>query len=185
MNKDDLILPQLFFTGNSLVGNRVEKITRNIKDLKGIFQDEAAFQASDPEQVAYEVSSHMTVAEGTPGGLYFGITYLYPGKIGNEYMMTKGHYHANIDRAEYYWGLTGEGMLIYMDSNRKVWGEKMFPGSLHYIPGGVAHRVANTGSRLLSFAACWPSDAGHNYEEITVNGFARRLVEINGVPNLI
>lgn len=120
MNKDDLILPQLFFTGNSLVGNRVEKITRSIKDLKGIFQDEAAFQASDPEQVAYEVSSHMTVAEGIPGGLYFGITSLYPGKIGNEYMMTKGHYHANIDRAEYYWGLTGEGMLICMDSNRKV-----------------------------------------------------------------
>ena len=32
--------------------------------------------------------------------------------------------------------------------------------------GGVAHRVANTGNSVLSFAACWPSDAGHNYEEI-------------------
>ena len=62
-------------------------------------------------QLAYEVSSFLPEKEGTPGGLYFGITYLYPGKVGNEYMMTKGHYHANVDRAEFYWGLEGEGML--------------------------------------------------------------------------
>ncbi len=117
--------------------------------------------------------------------MYFGITYLYPGKVGNEYMMTKGHYHANVDRAEFYWGLEGEGMLILMDGQRNVWAEHVFPGSLHYIPGGVAHRMANTGSSLFSFAACWPSDAGHNYAEIAENGFSARLMEVNGVPHLI
>lgn len=185
MNKSNINLPTLFFTANHLVGDGVDNITRQIKDLKGIFQDKEAFNQMNPDEVAYEVSSFLPVGEGTPGGLYFGITYLHPGKVGNEYFMTKGHFHANIDRAEYYWGLTGEGMLLFMDEERNVWAEKMFPGSLHYIPGGMAHRVANTGSRLLSFAACWPSDAGHNYEEIATNGFARRLVEKNGVPHLI
>ena len=55
---------------------------------------------------------------------------------------------------------------------------------LHYIPGGVAHRVANTGNSVLSFAACWPSDAGHNYEEIANKGFSARLVEVDGTPKL-
>ena len=41
--------------------------------------------------LAYEVSSFLPEQEGTPGGLYFGITYLHPGKVGNEYFMTKGH----------------------------------------------------------------------------------------------
>ena len=107
------------------------------------------------------------------------------GKVGNEYFMTKGHFHANIDRAEFYWGLEGEGMLILMDQLRRVWAERIFPGSLHYIPGGVAHRMANTGNTLFSFAACWPSDAGHNYREIADHGFAARLLEVDGKPQLI
>ena len=67
--------------------------------------------------------------------------------------MSKGHFHANIDRAEFFWGLEGEGMLILMDQLRRVWAARVFPGSLHYIPGGVAHRMANTGNTLFSFAA--------------------------------
>ena len=78
----------------------------------------------------------------------------------------------------------GEGMLILMDRERNTWAERMMPGSLHYIPGGVAHRVANTGNSVLSFAACWPSDAGHNYEEIANKGFSARLVEVDGTPKL-
>ena len=35
----------------------------------------------------------------------------------------------------------------------------------------VAHRVANIGYSVLSFAACWPSDAGHDYQVILENGF--------------
>lgn len=50
--------------------------------------------------------------------------------------MTKGHFHANMNRGEYYWGVEGEGRLIMMDQNRSGLEERMFPGSLHYIPGG-------------------------------------------------
>ncbi len=72
-----------------------------------------------------------------------------------------------------------------MSRDRRVRTEKMHPGSLHYIPAHTAHRVANTGSALLSFGACWPSDAGHDYEEIARNGFAARLVNRDGKPRLV
>ena len=136
------------------MGERVENVSRTLGDLRGIFADVDAFSRMPQNMPAYEVSSFLPEQEGTPGGLYFGITYLHPGKVGNEYFMTKGHFHANIDRAEFYWGLEGEGMLILMDQLRRVWAERIFPGSLHYIPGGVAHRMANTGNTLFSFSAC-------------------------------
>ena len=140
----EIVFPRLFFTGNRLLGERVENVSRTLGDLRGIFADIDAFSRMPQNMPAYEVSSFLPEQEGTPGGLYFGITYLHPGKVGNEYFMTKGHFHANIDRAEFYWGLEGEGMLILMDQSRRVWAERVFPGSLHYIPGGVAHRMANT-----------------------------------------
>lgn len=177
--------PRLFLSGNLLQGEGVEKQHRRLKDLADVFKEEQAYRAMNPETLVYEVSSFLPVPEGTPGGLYFGLTHIYPGKVGSEYFMTKGHFHALIDRAEYYWGLQGEGVLILMNEAREVWAEKMFPGSLHFIPGRVAHRVANTGNQLLSFGASWPADAGHNYEEIRKNGFARRLMDNNGIPELI
>ena len=149
----EIVFPRLFFTGNRLLGERVENVSRTLGDLRGIFADVDAFSRMPQNMPAYEVSSFLPEQEGTPGGLYFGITYFHPGKVGNEYFMTKGHFHANIDRAEFYWGLEGEGMLILMDQLRRVWAERIFPGSLHYIPGGVAHRMANTGNTLFSFAA--------------------------------
>ena len=185
MENMEIVFPRLFFTGNRLLGERVENVSRTLGDLRGIFADVDAFSRMPQNMPAYEVSSFLPEQEGTPGGLYFGITYLHPGKVGNEYFMTKGHFHANIDRAEFYWGLDGEGMLILMDQLRRVWAERVFPGSLHYIPGGVAHRMANTGNTLFSFAACWPSDAGHNYREIADHGFAARLLEVDGKPQLI
>lgn len=185
MEHKERIYPQLFFTEKILTGRGVRKVSRCLGDLEGIFADGEAYAKLPKDRPAYDVSSFLPEKEGTPGGLYFGITYLYPGKVGDEYIMTKGHFHAHRDRAEYYWGLEGEGMLILMDENRKVWAEQVVPGSLHYIPGGVAHRMANTGNGVFSFAACWPSDAGHNYEEIAVKGFAARLVEIDGEPQLI
>lgn len=181
----NLIFPKLIFNGKELIGECVDKSSRRLFELQDIFEDKLAIQNMDLKQEIYNVSSVLPVKEGTTGGLFMGITCLMPGKVGNEYFMTKGHFHSNVDRAEFYWGVEGEGALILMNEARDVWVERMFPGSLHYIPGGVAHRVANIGKKVLTFAACWPSDAGHNYEIIAQNGFARRLKEINGKPQLV
>ncbi len=167
-----------------LEGKNITKSEKRIKDLGNVFANEAARQLINPDLLVYNVQAHLPVKEGTPGGLYFGTTIIQPGKVGNEYFMTRGHFHANADRAEYYWGVQGEGMLILMDEYRTTWAEKMFPGSLHYIGAKIAHRVANTGETPLIFGACWPSDAGHNYEEIELQGFSARLLEIEGKPFL-
>ena len=177
--------PEVIFSGTSLLGKPVQKLTRTIGDLKGLFADEKAFEQHDANQIAYEVESYFPVPEGTEGGLFIGITRLQPGTIGYEYMMTKGHSHVLENRAEFYWCIEGEGIMLFMDKDRNVRAEKMFPGSLHYIKGHTAHRVANTGETVLSFGACWPSDAGHNYDSIAKNGFAKRLMKVNGEPQLV
>lgn len=165
-------------------GKDVISSEKRIKHLNGVFQDAAALKSMDPEKVVYNVWAHLPENEGTIGGLFFGTTMIYPGKVGNEYFMTRGHFHENIDTAEYYWGINGDGVLILMDEERNIWAEKMEKGSLHYIQRGVAHRVANVGTEPLIFNACWPSDAGHNYGEIDQNGFSARLIDVNGKPFL-
>ena len=182
---ETITLPKVIFSGTTLIGRSVEKLIRTIGDLKGLFEDQKAFGEQDPGRIAYEVESYFPVPEGTEGGLFFGVTRLQPGMIGNEYLMTKGHSHVVENRAEFYWGIEGEGMMLFMDKDRNMWAEKMAPGSLHYIKGFTAHRVANTGASVLSFGACWPSDAGHNYGLIAKNGFSKRLMKINGEPQLV
>ena len=99
--------------------------------------------------------------------------------------MTRGHFHHEFISSEYYWCVEGEGMLILMNTDREIRAEKMRPGSLHYIPGNIAHRVANTGTGKLVFNACWTAEAGHDYETINQQGFSARLLEVEGKPQLV
>ena len=160
-------------------------VRRTLGDLAGVFADEAARCALPADRLAYLVVAHYPVPEGTAGGLFFGTSHVEPGRVGDEYMMTKGHFHARRDTAEYYWGLRGTGVLILMDEQRRCWAERVFPGSLHYIPGRVAHRLANTGADILSVGACWPSEAGHDYASIAQLGFSARLRCVQGEPRLV
>lgn len=169
----------------TLCGAGITETTRRLGDLAGVFADEQARQALPQDRVAYRVLAHMTVPEGKEGGLYFGTSYLEPGLVGEEYFITKGHLHAKLDTGEYYWGLAGEGALILMDEARRCWAERVFPGSLHYIPGKVAHRLANTGNTTLAVGACWLSESGHDYRTITERGFSARLLRVDGQPRLV
>lgn len=168
----------------SLKGEPITYQHRVLKDVASIFLDQDAIKKMPTKALVYHVQSWLPVDEGTRGGLSFGTSTILPGKVGNEYFMTKGHFHSLSDRAEFYWGVQGEGMLILMDRDRNTWAEEVYPGSLHYIGGEIAHRLANTGYENLIVGACWPSDAGHDYQEIAVNGFSARLVETDGKPVL-
>ncbi len=177
--------PPVGYDGRFLTGNAVEQAVKTIKDVRDIFSDAASGRQLPDERVVYEVASYLPVPQGTSGGLFFGITYIHPGTVGNEYFMTRGHFHQLSDRAEYYWCIEGEGMLILMDRQRSTRAERMYQGSLHYIDAGIAHRTANTGSSILSFGACWPADAGYDYESISRDGFSKILINDNGSPALI
>ena len=179
------VLPDIEFINDNLKGASVIKKSTRIGDLKDVFADEATRAGLSQETIIYNVEVYFPVDEGTEGGLFFGITKIQPGQIGNEYYMTRGHFHAISNRGEFYWGIKGHGKLILMSRSRHTWTADMHPGSLCYIPAHTAHRVANTGTDELSFGACWPSDAGYNYEEIAQHGFSARLLNINGEPQLI
>ena len=173
------------YSNGEIKGKNVIHIKKYLKDLSNIFGDEEAFSKIDGDALIYEVQAILPVDEGLEGGLFYGKTIIHPGKVGDEYYMTKGHFHQKLDRAEFYWGIEGEGMLLLMDQDRNTWAEKMVPGSLHYIDGYIAHRTVNTGLIPLSFGACWPSDAGHNYQKIMDNGFSARLIDVHRKPKLI
>jgi glucose-6-phosphate isomerase len=183
-----MILPQpitMDFATGALSGAGVEEVSRTIADLAGVFGDEAARLALAPATLVYRVQSYLPVGEGTEGGLYWGTTFLQPGLVSDEYFMTTGHFHAKRDRGEYYVTSSGEGALILMDEERRTRFEPMRPGSVHYVPPRTAHRVANTGTGVFSFFACWPSDAGHDYGSILREGFSARLLCVNGQPALV
>jgi glucose-6-phosphate isomerase len=170
-----------FFLKGAPVVNQIRKL----KDIAPIFKDQEALKSMSSEMLCYTVQLFFPVPEGTTGAMGFGNTFIFPGKVGNEYIMTKGHFHAKGESSEFYWGVQGKGMLIMMDRDRNTWAEEMYPGSLHYIGENIAHRVANTGNTTLILGASWTSDAGHDYEEIARNCFSARLFEIDGKPLLV
>ena len=163
-------------------GPSVQESVKKLSELQQIFLDEAARARMDQDQVIYRVRRWAPVPPGEEGGLFWGVTILYPGKVGDEYFMTHGHFHANSTRAEYYATVAGDGILLRMDRQRRTWGEAMKAGTLQYIRGEHAHRVVNVGSEPLIFWACWGSDAGYNYGAIRERGFGARVVEHDGHP---
>lgn len=159
---------------------------RRLSDLRGCFADKAAFDAAlaRDNPVIYGVSS-VEPASGD-GQLHYGLGVLYPGKIGDEYYMTKGHLHAHRPAAEIYIGLSGEGAMLLEDETT---GEcRLVPlraNSVVYVPGHTAHRTINTGGSPLVYIGVYPSNAGHDYAAIAKNNFAHVVVRgPDGLPSL-
>jgi glucose-6-phosphate isomerase len=178
-------IPHIDWISGHFVGHDVRETMKTLEQMQGLFHSCNDLERMDLNTIVYRVHWYAPVPEGTPGGLFWGTTVIEPGRVGDEYFMTSGHFHVERNRAEYYSCIVGRGMVIMMDTARRTWAEAMASGSVHYIPGNVAHRVANTGQTPLKFVACWPSDAGHNYEVIRQKGFGARLFACNGEPVLV
>jgi glucose-6-phosphate isomerase, archaeal len=163
----------------------VRETVKTLGQLEKVFLNEDARRKMDPNTVVYRVQAWCPVPEGTEGAQFWGTTVIEPGQVDSEFFITHGHFHLKRNRTEYYAAIDGEGVLILMDEARKTWIEPMFPGSLHFIPPNVAHRVANSGQEPLRLVACWPSDAGHDYDAIRRFGFGARLLRVNGRASLV
>ena len=101
-----------------LNGQGVQISVRTLRQLSALFQNQGAASKLSPDLELYRVQVYSPAAEGTEGGLYWGTTHLQPGKVGNEYFMTKGHFHRIRNRAEYYATFHGEGALLLMGEDR-------------------------------------------------------------------
>jgi glucose-6-phosphate isomerase, archaeal len=161
------------------------EVVRRLSDLRGCFQDEAAYEAAlaQGDPVLYKVA---TVEPGTgPGDLHYGLGILNPGKIGNEYFLTKGHYHSTREAAEVYIGLRGEGAMLLEDERTgESRLEPLGEGKVVCVPGHTAHRTMNTGSEPLTFFGIYPASAGHDYAAIAERNFLKVLVDEDGRPVL-
>lgn len=138
----------------ALSGENVVWRQKKISELGGIFKNEAAL-AAHGDSLAYRVANqNFHRQDYVKGNLQWGVTYLNPFTVDGECAMTHGHFHGDTDCDEYYYGLSGEGFLLFWDGGDVFYAEKVFPGSLHYISGVYAHRIINSGDVVLAVAAC-------------------------------
>jgi glucose-6-phosphate isomerase len=158
-------------------------VVRHLSDMRGMYRDGESERRliEDGDPLVYEVFQY-DVPERT-GELLMCTTVVQPGKVGDEYFMTKGHYHSIRDRAEVYYGIAGMGQVVMMRDDTCV-GIPIAPGVAAYVPPCYAHRTANTGSDPLVFLAVYPGDAGHDYGTIEQHGFRAALLECGGVAEL-
>jgi len=167
------------------IGNR-PMLQRHLADLRGCFADSAAFEAAlaEANPLLYAVTA-VEPANGD-GQLHYGLGIIYPGKIGDEYYLTKGHYHSHRPAAEVYVGLRGEGMMLLED---EATGEsRMVPlcaNSVVYVPGHTAHRTMNVGAEPLVYLGIYPCNAGHDYGAIAEKNFEMIVVEQDGKPAML
>ena len=77
-----------------LTGEGIIESIKTLSQLTNVYGDEAERQKLDQQSLVYKVQAYLPAKEGTPGGLYFGTTIIQPGKVGNEYFMTRGHFHS-------------------------------------------------------------------------------------------
>jgi glucose-6-phosphate isomerase len=149
---------------------------RRASDMRGYYQNEQALQDlidKEHDPLHYEVLEFPVPEE--PGHLMFCVSRLQPGKVGDEFFMTKGHYHAQPQTGEIYLCLRGEGYMMMKNSDGRWVAEPMRRGSMVYVPPCWGHRSINTGTEPLVSYCVYPADAGHNYGDIQQEGFPRRI----------
>lgn len=155
---------------------------RNLSDMRGFYADGDAEEAlSGANPLIYSVYYGWNAPE-IEGQLGYCTTVIYPGQVGGEFFMTKGHYHAKLDRAEIYYGLSGTGILLMMTPEGRVETREMRAGTVAYVPPYWAHRTINVGGDNFAFFAIFPADAGYDYGTIARDGFAEIVVERDGAP---
>lgn len=172
-------------TESEIVGHPATE--RRLGHLDNVFADAKAFAktlvAQDNPRV-YTVSS-VAPAEGN-GQLHYGLGKIMPGKVGQEYFMTRGHYHEWREAAEIYIGLSGTGyMLLETENSDDGQLIPLLPNSIVYVPGYTAHRTINTGDTPLTYLGIYPAKAGHDYGSLAQSNFRHVVVEVNGKPTLL
>ncbi len=161
-------------------------ITRTLSSMKGQFADRQAYDAmlAGGDITLYEV--YEIARPKVVGELLHGISIVHPGKVGEEYFMTKGHFHAELETAEVYYCLNGEGMMV-MEVPEGEWSvQELRPGRVLYVPPRWAHRSVNTGHQEdLVMLFVYPGHAGHDYGTIERQGFRKLVVERDHRPQVV
>ncbi len=161
-------------------------IQRRLSDMASMYADEAAakrIMAEEGDRLIYEVQGVELPAE--EGQIPHCTTRITPGRIGDEYHMTKGHYHARREQGEVYFGLSGRGCLVMQTESGETSVQEMVAGSAAYVPPFWAHRTVNVGDSDFVFFSVWEARAGHDYGTIERDGFRLLVLMRDGQPAMV
>lgn len=161
-------------------------LKRSLSAMNGQYWDQEAYDhlLAIEDIVLYEV--YEIKRPEVAGELLHGISIVHPGKVGDEYFMTKGHFHTVLDTAEVYYCQKGQGVMV-METPEGDWAvEPLNPGCVLYVLPRWAHRSVNThpDEDLVTFFV-YPGNAGHDYGTIEEQGFRKLVIEQNGRPTII
>ncbi len=154
--------------------NRLSLVGDHFADQQAV---KRILQQEDP--IIYEFTSIKRY--DSQAALSLGITVIRPGRVGDEYYMTKGHFHTrDHDGDEVYYVQSGTGRLQLQSWQGDFKMLELTPGMILYIPCSWAHRTVNIGNENLVFLSVWPAETEYNYQEILDRGgFPKRLIERN------
>ncbi len=161
-------------------------IVRRLSAMKGQYLDSKAYETrlTQDDTVLYEVFE--LKRPEVAGEMLYGISVVHPGKVGDEYFMTKGHFHTVLETAEVYYCLNGRGFMV-MENPEGDWAvERLAPGKVLYVPPRWAHRSVNASAQedLVTFFV-YPANAGHDYGAIEAQGFRKLVLEVRGEAQIV
>jgi glucose-6-phosphate isomerase, archaeal len=166
------------------VNPQTGRYERRLSELRGLYQDRAETErhiSARGDPIVYEVAEYRK--DGSD--LCFGTTVMAPGKVGNEYYMTRGHFHRRRDMGEVYATTNGRGLLLLQSRSGETRTVEMRPGISAFIPPDWAHRSVNVGAEKLVFIWMCNPNAGHDYAEILENGMRKIVVDRAGVAAIV
>jgi len=159
-------IDKLIKLGEDLEKKYDERVARTLEDMKECYSDQKAVKKLNKKNPLI----YLVFIKRTPN-LTYGLTVIYPGVIGKEYYMTKGHIHKK-PSPETYLLIAGEGKLV-LQSGKESKVVKLIKNDLVIVSKGYAHRVVNTSNKILRFLAIYDPDSGHDYSV----SFKKRLLK--------
>jgi glucose-6-phosphate isomerase len=170
-----------------VIPSRVDNhIQRRLSALQGLFVDEDAYarRMAAGDDLIYEV--YEIKRPEREGELIMGISIVHPGKVGQEFNMTKGHFHSVRDTSEVYVCMRGEGYMVMETPEGETAVEALCPGKVLYVTPGWAHRSVCTSRQddLVTFFA-YPANAGHDYGTIERQGFRKIVLDSSNGPQIV
>lgn len=146
-------------------GKRVEPDVRRLNDMREVLYD-AAWAKSAPDTVLYYMYRDLALSRNDRSiildhSLRFDITVIPPGKLGNEFIKTAGHYHPLADRSrmtypEVYEVISGTAhYLLQKLENGKVTDVVMIEataGDKVIIPPDYGHVTINPSNKELKMS---------------------------------
>lgn len=164
----------------------VDSLKRYLSNMRGMYYDNDALEKmiEKEDELVYEFYD-MKNPE-TPNEIAYGTSITYPGLVGEEYFMTKGHFHTQLETAEVYYCLSGHGYMLMENPEGQWEAREMKPGVAVYVPGRYAHRSINVSLKdpLVSFFS-FRGDAGHDYGTIETQGFRKLCVHRDGKTEFV